>query len=400
MKRTLEWEEALGLLEEIVRPLPPKKIPLSEAVGLVLAEEIISPVSFPPFPRSRVDGYALGPFLGGKYRVVGELPAGKGCSQTLGPGEAVRIFTGAPVPKGVLGILPQEWAHKEGEMLYLSSELDTGVLASLIQKVGEEIEQGEKILSSGIPLTPAEIGLLAALGFREVTVRPQPQVALIAVGSELRDIGEPRENTIPSSNLVALEASLRLDRVQVYSLPPIPDDLKIITSTIKAKLDLVDLVITCGGTGEGKYDLTARAFIEAGAEILFTRVNFRPGGRIIMARMGPRFLVGLPGTPSAALVAFHLLVRPLVKALAGKELKPCFWKGILVEQVDKERRQRFFLYAHVHNKQGIWELVPVNLGQGALRAGIGANALLDLPPGKSPIPRNAELNFLPLNYGF
>ncbi|SMB99094.1 molybdopterin molybdotransferase [Thermanaeromonas toyohensis ToBE] len=399
MSRILEWEEALSLLNKIAHPLPPKKVPLAEAAGLVLAEEITSPVSFPPFPRSRVDGYALGPSLSQEYRLVGEVPAGGGYPKPLGPGEAVRIFTGAPVPRGTIGILPQEWAQEEGKRLHLPFKVDPIVLASLIQKVGEEIEQGEKILVPGMPLTPPEIGLLAALGFREVTVRPQPQVALVAVGSELRDIGEWEESTIPSSNLFALEASLRLDGVQVYSFPPVPDDLKNLVSLIRSKLDLVDLVITCGGTGEGKYDFTARAFIEVGAEFLFTRVNFRPGGRIIVARVGSRFLVGLPGMPSAALVAFHLLVRPLIKALAGKELRPCFWKGILVEQVGKERRQRVFLYARARNVQGIWELTPVNLGQGALKAGIGANALVDLPPGTSPIPRETEVNFIPLNYG-
>jgi len=400
MKEPVEWEGALSLLEEIVTPLTPKKIPLAEAAGLVLAEEIISPVPFPPFPRSRVDGYALGPFSGESYCLVGEVPAGKSYPHPLGPGEAVRIFTGAPVPEGSLGILPQEWAREEEGRLYLAFGADACVLASLIQKVGEEIEPGEKVLKTGMPLTPAEIGLLAALGFKEVMVHPKPKVALIALGSELGDVGERRENTVPSSNLFALEAGLKLDGVKVCCLPSVPDDLDRVTSSIKEMVNSVDLIITSGGTGEGKYDLTARAFLEAGAEILFTRVNFRPGGRVIMASTGSRFLVGLPGTPSAALVAFHLLVRPLIRALAGKKLRPYIWKGVLAEQVEKERRKRVFHYACARNRDGIWELTPVNLKESPLKAGVGANALLDLPAGKSPIPKNVELNFLLLNYDF
>ncbi|MCG0277772.1 MAG: molybdopterin molybdotransferase MoeA [Thermanaeromonas sp.] len=398
MKELLEWEEALCLLEEIVTPLTPVKVPLADSAGLVLAEEITSPVPFPPFTRSRVDGYALGPVAGESYRLVGEVPAGGKYPYPLGPGEAVRIFTGAPVPVGAVGVLPQEWAREEEGRLYPVSCADASVLASLVQREGEEIGRGEEVLRPGIVLTPAEIGLLAALGFKEVAVYPRPQVAVMAVGSELRDADEYGENTIPGSNLFALEAGLKLEGVKTFCLPPLPDDLERVTSSLREMINSVDLIITSGGTGEGKYDLTARAFLKAGAELLFTRLNFRPGGRVIMARRGRCFLVGLPGTPSAALVSFYLLVRPLLRALAGKNLKPCLWKGILVEEFTKERRQRYFHYARACNKEGVWELIPVNLKQAPLKAGVGANALLDLPAGKCSIDKGVELNFVPLNY--
>lgn len=395
MTRVPEWEEALALLSKDIRPFAPQKLPLTEATDLVLAEDIVAVHPFPPYPRSLVDGYALGP-PAPRYRLVGEVPAGSHYPGCLAPGEVVRIFTGARVPPGTAAILPQELVKVVDETLL---EVEAGSFPPsptyYFEPEGSQITAGEKVLALGDVLGPAEIGLLSVLGYKEVSVYPRPRVALAAIGSELKDLAdaESKEGLI-ASNFYALRAGLTLAGARILPLPVLPDDMETIVATLGPAIEKADLLVTTGGTGKGDYDLCAEAFQKLGASLLFTRVNFRPGGRIVAARAGGKILLGLPGTPSAALVGFYLLVIPVVRALSGGSPYPLRCRGILAESIYKERRQRTFLFARAEISQGYWQVKGINLNQGALRAGIGANALLDLPPGTNPLISGTEIAFI------
>lgn len=395
MTRVPEWEEALALLLKDIRPFAPQKLPLTEATDLVLAEEIVAVHPFPPYPRSLVDGYALGP-PAPRYRLVGEVAAGSHYPGCLAPGEVVRIFTGARVPSGTAVILPQELVNVQDETLL---EVEPGSFSSpptlYLEPEGSQIAAGEKVLAPGEILGPAEIGLLSVLGYKEVFVYPRPRVALTAIGSELKGLTDPesKEGFI-ASNFYALRAGLTLAGATVLPLPILPDDMETLVGTLGPAIEKADLLVTTGGAGGGDYDLSARAFQELGASLIFTTVNFRPGGRVVAARVGGKILLGLPGTPSAALVGFYLLVLPVVRAFSGGSPYPLRCRGILAESIYKERRQRTFLFARAETSQGYWQIKGVNLHQGALRAAIGANALLDLAPGKNPLISGTEITFI------
>ncbi|MGI9950932.1 molybdopterin molybdotransferase MoeA [Moorellaceae bacterium AZ2] len=395
MMELLPWEEGLAILLREVGPLTPQKVPLPQAAGRVLAQEIVAEAPFPPFARSLVDGYALGAAASG-YRLMGEVPAGSRYHGSLAAGEAVRIFTGAPLPPGTAAVLPQEVVElREDGMLNIRSSSAGRPLSAFWQPAGSEIRAGEKVLATGTVLGPAEIGLLSALGWEEVLVYPRPRVALAAVGSELKELGDRTgKDGWVASNLYALAAGFRLAGAEVFTLPVLPDRIQTLTAALEPWFDKADLVVTTGGAGKGDYDLAARAFKGLGAHLLFTRLNYRPGGGVISARRDRILLLGLPGTPSAALAGFYLLARPVVEALGGKPSGPLRCRGKLVRPVYKERRLRTFLYARVENYRGLWRAAPVNQDRGALLAGLGANALLDLPPGKEPIAEGTEVDFI------
>ncbi|MBE3581880.1 MAG: molybdopterin molybdotransferase MoeA [Thermoanaerobacteraceae bacterium] len=394
MTEVLPWEEGRALLLREAAPLPPLKVPLREAAGRVLAEEIVSGAPFPPFARSLVDGYALGPAAAG-YRLVGEVPAGSRYPGSLAAGEAVRIFTGAPVPPGTVTVLPQEVVElrEDGRLEIPASPVGLPPRGCL-QVAGSEVRAGEKVLTPGTVLGPAEIGLLSALGREEVWVHPEPRVALAAVGTELKELVDrtDREGLV-ASNLYALEAAFRLAGVEVHTLPVLPDRMPALMGALEPWLDKADLVITTGGAGGGDYDLAARSFRGLGARLLFTRLNYRPGGGVIGARRGQTLLLGLPGT-SSALAGFYLLARPVVEALGGKPPGPRRCRGKLEGPVVRERRTRTFIFAEAQNDGGLWRAAPVNEGRGPLLAALGANALLDVPPGKEPIPAGTEVDLI------
>lgn len=395
MNRVLEWEEALALLLRNIRPLHPRKLPLAEAADLVLAEEIKAARPYPPYSRSLVDGYALGP-PASRYRVVGEVPAGSSYPGGLAPGEAVRIFTGARVPANTSAILPQETVRVlEGAWLEVEPGSPPSPPTLYLEPEGSQITAGEKILAPGAVLGPAEIGLLSALPYKEVLVYPRPCVALAAVGSELQGLEDPENKEgLIASNLYALKAGLNLAGAQVIALPVLPDKLETLVNALGSALEEADLLLTTGGAGRGDYDLAARAFEKLGATILFRAVDFRPGGRLVAAEAGGKILLGLPGTPGAALVDFYLMVMPLVRALSGSSPYPVRGRGLLEETIDKQRRQRTFLFARAELGESSWRIKAVNVHRGPLWSGVGANALLDLPPGENPIMGGTELNFI------
>lgn len=405
MVKPLNLEEAQRLLLSGLKPPGKVKIKLAAAAGLVLAEPVLAPRPFPPFPRSLVDGYALGPppvERGGEaarerdakwptYRVVATVAAGSSTAVSLGPGTAAAIFTGARPPEGAVAIIPRELAEDGGELIR-APLLAAG---KYLEPAGAEVRAGEEVLAAGTCLGPAELGLLAALGLGEVTVYRRPVIALVSSGSELlalngapaREQGEaPR---IYNSNFFALAAAGTAAGGQVLSPRPVADDLEEQVRLYRGALEEADLLLTTGGAGGSARDLTAAAFTAAGGEILFTGVAMRPGRHVIAARRGGKLLLGLPGNPPAALVACYLLAVPAIRALGGREAAPVVFPAVLAAALDKARPERAFIWARVKATEAGWEATPLPRRPGGIRAAIGANALIDVPPGSTPSPGEA-----------
>ena len=316
--------EALARLVALMPRMGTEEVPLLSAAGRVLAEHAVARRTQPPFAASAMDGYALagdGLAPGAVYRVTGESQAGRGFAGTVGPGEAVRIFTGAPVPPGADRVLIQEDAETLPDgTIRARDNLDE---ARHIRPAGGDFSEGER-LAAPRRLTSRDVALLAAMNLPCVTVRRRPVVALIATGDELVEPGEtPGPDQIVSSNAYGLHALLAAHGADPRLMPIARDTMESLAAAFSAaEAAGADLVVTLGGASVGDHDLVGRAAGEAGMALDFWRIAMRPGKPLMAGMMRGRPLVGLPGNPVSAIVCGHVFLRPALDAMLGLPAGP------------------------------------------------------------------------------
>jgi molybdopterin molybdotransferase len=315
----LTVEEALAKMLERVRVLETERIDVRAALGRVLAEPVLSRREIPPWPNSSMDGYAVlaadttrTPVT---LKVIERIPAGAMPSRTLGPGEAARIFTGAPLPAGADAVIPQEDVEADETRVTIARTVETG---AYVRPRGEDVRVGDRVLEPGRPIGAAEIGLLATLGHSPVLVHRRPRVAVLSTGNELADLGtEPGPGQIPNTNTYSLTAQIAELGAEPINLGLAPDRLEAIEERIRWGL-AADVFVSSAGVSVGELDLVREAFTRAGAELHLWRVSMRPGKPITFGTLGPRLVFGLPGNPVSAMVTFELFARPTILALAGR----------------------------------------------------------------------------------
>ncbi|MCT4553803.1 MAG: molybdopterin molybdotransferase MoeA [Pelagimonas sp.] len=306
--------EALDRLFALTTPCGIEEVPLQEASGRVLAAPLRSSRAQPPFPASAMDGYAV---VSGKpgdmFRVIGESAAGHRFDGSVGAGEAVRIFTGAPVPAGATRIIIQEDVIRDGDQITLRDQLDS---STYIRPAGTDFGPDSEIPAPRL-LGPNDIALMAAMNIARVPVRRRPIVALISTGDELVMPGEqPGPDQIIVSNTFGLHALLRDLGAEPRLLPIARDNV----DSLRIVFGLVedaDLVITIGGASVGDHDLVADVAAELGMEQSFHKVAMRPGKPLMSGRMGSAMMMGLPGNPVSAMVCGHVFVAPVIRAMLG-----------------------------------------------------------------------------------
>lgn len=311
-------DEALDRIVGHSPLMPSENVALGDAPGRALAADIAARRTQPPFDASAMDGYAVraediatAPVT---LRVVGHAPAGNAFDGAVGPGEAVRIFTGGPVPAGANAVVLQEDTEAGDGTVTVT---EAGGLGQHIRRAGIDFRDGDVLLQEGRVLTPAAIGLVAAMGVTRLDVRRRPRVALIATGDELVRPGEPvGPNQIVSSNSVALAALIeRHGGIAV--------DLGIARDEPRALRDLVesargaDVLVTIGGASVGDHDLVKQVLGDIGLEIDFWKIALRPGKPLIFGRMGGAMMLGLPGNPVSAMVCGLLFLVPMIRAMLG-----------------------------------------------------------------------------------
>ena len=307
--------EALDHLFSLVAPLGVEDVPLADAAGRVLARDVAAGRDQPPFPASAMDGYAIvnAPAVGAVLTVIGEAAAGHGFSGRVGPGEAVRIFTGAPVPGGATRVILQEDVSREGDTITLGDGIGAG---DNIRPAGCDFRAGQA-MAAPRRLRPADIALLASMNIGMVPVHRRPDVALIATGDELVMPGEdPGPDQIIASNAFGLKALLEARGARARLLP-VARDSRASLETVLGLADGCDLVVTIGGASVGDHDLIARLGPELGMERAFYKVAMRPGKPLMAGRMGAAAMVGLPGNPVSAMVCGHVFVAPMVDVMLG-----------------------------------------------------------------------------------
>jgi len=316
--------EAIRIVVEKTEPLPSESVPLEEAQGRVLAEDVYADCDLPPFDRAQMDGYAVRSEdlreAPARLRVVGEAAAGRGWRGELRHGEAVRIMTGAPLPAGADSVQQVEVTREteDGAQVFIERATEPG---QFYVPRASEMRAGACVLGAGEEVSAARVAVLASFGCAEVSVRRRPRVAVLATGTELVPVAEkPGEDQIRDSNTYSLAAYARLAGAEVERLPFASDDPELLRREIEEAAARADVLVLSGGVSMGRYDFTKAALRALGAEIFFERVALRPGKPTVFARLpGERrtLVFGLPGNPVSVSVTFNLFARTAIRAMQG-----------------------------------------------------------------------------------
>jgi molybdopterin molybdotransferase len=315
----LSVEDALERILSRIEPLGIERIDVLAALGRVLAEPIVSRATIPPWPNSSMDGYALrAQDTSGEpveLAVVGRIIAGAMPSRALGAGESMRIFTGAPLPQGADAVVPQEDVAASGDRVMVRGRIAPG---AYVRPAGEDVRAGDVVVSPGGVIGPAEVGLLATLGYSQVRVHRRPRVAILSTGNELADLGtQPGPAQIPNTNTYSLMAQVIESGGEPVNLGVAPDQLDAITERVRWGLASADVLVTSAGVSVGELDLVRGALERSGAALHLWQVSMRPGKPITFGTRGDRPVFGLPGNPVSAMVTFELFVRPALRRMAG-----------------------------------------------------------------------------------
>ncbi len=379
-------EEALRRVLDAAPALPPARVALADAYGLVLAEPLVAEEDLPPFPAATMDGYAVVAADGPGWRdLVGEQLAGYVADLVVRPGTVARITTGSPLPPGADAVVMVERTReRDGRVEIAQERIAAG---ENIRPVGVDMARGQWVLDAGTPIGPAETGLLASLGAAEVLAHPRPRVAILSTGDELVEPWErPGPGQIRDSNRYALACALAELRVPVVRSAIAPDEEGATRATVRDALGAADVLITSGGVSMGQRDLV-KAILDELAEVRFGRLFMKPGKPLHFATTPEgKLIFGLPGNPVSALVGFEIFVRPALLKLAGgrNPVRPRV-SVALAHPITPGDRPEFQRAVVRQATDGT--LVAANTGAQAssrLASLVGANALLALPARREP----------------
>jgi molybdopterin molybdotransferase len=382
-------EEALERILTEITPLTVIQLPLSEALGLTLAVDVIAQEDIPPFANSAMDGFALhsqdSQVRNGqppRLRITGGVAAGYVADHAVEPGTAMRIMTGAPVPPGANSVIQVELTRSEGpesEWVEIMQIVEPG---NNIRPAGEDMRRGQTVLLRGKEIGPWEIGVLATLGWASVPVIRRPRVAILGTGDEVIDVTEPlKPGKIRNSNSYLLEAAVRRAGAEPKRLGVARDTEESLREKFTEAIQ-TDLIITSGGVSVGEFDLVKNIMTEQG-EIHFWRINMRPGKPVAFGRIGNKPLLGLPGNPVSAAVTFELFGRPVIRKMLGHShlLRPQV--DVVVEDgVSEKVMRRHYVRVRVEWRDGRFVAHTTgNQGSNIMTSLLNANALLIVPEG-------------------
>lgn len=372
-------DEAQAALLASVAVTEPEWVELAEAGGRTLGADLAALRTQPPVDVSTMDGYALGTDTasGGWYSIVGEAAAGHAFGRSLAPGEAVRIFTGAPVPQGADRVALQEDAERQGDRVRFEAPPPSG---AYIRKRGADFSEGETGLSAGTRLGFGALGLAAAMNHACLPVRRRPRVALIASGDELVRPGTAAlPHQIVASSTVALAKVVHDAGGEAIDMGIAPDDLSALRDRIRSAVTGgADVVVVMGGVSVGDHDHTRPAFAAEGMEPGFWKIAMRPGKPLMHGRLGRVHALGLPGNPVSTLVTGLLFLAPLVRAMLGRaDVLPETETAVLTAPLRANDMRRDFLRARLSVEAGRLTVTPVaNQDSSLLSMIAAANALI------------------------
>jgi molybdopterin molybdotransferase len=380
--------EAIRIVLKQAVALPAEEVALADAMGRVLAEDVVADSDLPPFDRAQMDGYAVRSAdllrVPARLRVAGESAAGSGWHETMQAGQAVRIMTGAPVPAGADSVQQVEVTTEqdEGRAVLIQRATEPG---QFIVKRASEVRSGETVLHAGEEINAAMMAALASFGYAKVKTGRRPRVVVLATGSELVAVSQrPALDQIRDSNSYSLGAYAQLAGAQVKRLPLAGDDPELLKREIEEAERSADALILSGGVSMGVYDFTKAALYALGAEIFFERVSLRPGKPTVFARLGETLIFGLPGNPVSVSVTFNLFARTALRAMQGATHAAMTTEhAVLTRRVKGAMERESYLPALLYtNEDGQLLAEPLKWGGSSdFVAFARATALINVPQG-------------------
>lgn len=394
-------EEALERILNEIRPLGLERIPVTEALGRVLGEDLYSTRLIPPEDNSAMDGYALRSedTAGARedsprpLKVIGDLPAGSTFEGRVEEGEAVRIMTGAPIPEGADAVIMKEYT-RSGEGVV---EVLKGVCkGENIRKAGEDVKPGDLVIPEGTLISPSEMGMMAALGRAFVPVYQRPRVSILSTGDELIEPGEVyKEGKIVNSNGYSLYGEV----LSTGSIPVYIGIAKDSRESLRDKLTLAlnggDVVITSGGVSVGDYDFVKDVLKELEGEMRFWKVAIKPGKPLAFGKVKGKPVFGLPGNPVSSMVAFEEFVRPaLLKMMGMRDIYRRVIEVTLGEDIEKKPGRRHFIQAILKYRDGTIYAYPLReRGSGILSSLVKADGLIVIDEDITEVKAGSRVRF-------
>ena len=388
---------------ELAGPLLPMAWDLDDALGCVLAEDVAAAWPLPSFDNTSMDGYAvLASDLSSatesapvRLAVIDDVAAGHRPSRMVESGSAIRIMTGAPLPRGADSVVPVEWTDAGVSEVEVSRSVDPG---AHIRRRGEDVAEGDTVLTAGIQLNSRHIALLAASGRGQVRVHPRPRVAVVSTGDELTTPGQPlEEGRIADSNGAMLMAAVAEAGAVPIRVGPVRDDDDALLEALREAVETADLIITTGGVSMGAYD-TVKAVLSQLGTVEFVKVAMQPGMPQGLGRLGATPIITLPGNPVSAYVSFEVFVRPLIRRMRGcaEVMRPSF-HAACGRDFSSPAGKTQFARVQVRHVDGLTVAYPEGAQGSHILGGLArADALAIIPPDTTLVAEGEELTVMDL----
>jgi molybdenum cofactor synthesis domain-containing protein len=392
-------DQALSIIQHQVQLLAAVKLPFTDALGLVLAEDVFADEPMPPFAAASVDGYAViaadGP---GWHQIVGDQMAGYVAGVRVEPGTAARVTTGAPLPPGADAmVMIEQTEEQDGRVNIMATDLQGG---ANIRPLGQDIKQGQRVLPKGAVLGPPELGLLGTVGKTDVFVYRRPRVAVMSTGDEIVEPNErPAPGQIRDANRFSLMGVVKQAGAEPLDLGIVRDKTGSLEATIERGLTEADALLTSGGVSMGQLDLV-KPYLAKRGTVHFGRVNTKPGKPVTFATVDGKPVFAMPGFPVSALVSFEVFVRPALLKMAGhSNIYRPREKAVLTHEfrhsADRTEFQRVVL---IRRNDGTLSASSTGFqGSGRLLSMVGANGLVVLPHGRGNFEAGSVVDVLILD---
>ena len=355
-----KYEDTLeSLKNSIDSTFGKEKLFLSDSLGRILAEDVVARANNPEFETASMDGYAIRAEDQdlGELKIIDFLPAGNYKGNLVTKGTCVKTFTGSLMSEGSDTLIPIENVEVQGDKIKIISPVSRGFSS---RPVGENYKKDEVLIRKGTKIGYAEIGVMAELGYIQVSVFVKPRISILATGSEILDFGEPKENIsqIRSSNHVTIESILKEFGAETIRLGTVKDDKKIIKEIISKALVSSDIVVTTGGVSVGDYDFVKEVLGDLKPEYIVNGSFIKPGRHIKIVKIGNKYIFALPGFPYSSAVGTFLYILPLLRAMSAREFKTPLIKAYMDEDYKKRSKYKEFTACNLVLKDG---RVTVNL---------------------------------------
>jgi molybdopterin molybdotransferase len=331
-------EEAERILKQIPVRIHTEEAAVSDALGRILAQDVVSPIYMPPFDKSAMDGYAfISDDDSKRFKIIEIVPAGVIPKKKITKGNCAKIMTGGMMPEGADKVIIKEVTEeKEGYMRIIGKDYNINLC-----RMGEDVKPGDVVLKKGTLIRPPEVGILASMGLSRFKAFRRPVVGIVVTGSELVDPGSPlKEGQIYDSNSYSLSAQAQQMGLEIHNAGIVSDNINRIQRVFEKLWQPCDVVIFSGGVSEGDYDFVPGILKNTGFELHFDKVAVKPGKPTVFATRKHDVVFGAPGNPVSTIVIFEIFIKPFLYRMMGHEFKPVYKQGILKNDLSRKRANR------------------------------------------------------------